>query len=99
MSSLRPSIGSTRARGMLIKASDGVIEGNFVEKSNYDGISLYPEYEWLEGGCARNVVIRNNKLRDNGGGIVVSGKSGAGKALPPEAHAGVKLENNDIVNR
>lgn len=92
-------IGSTRARGMLIKASDGVIEGNFVEKSNYDGISLYPEYEWLEGGCARNVVIRNNKLRDNGGGIVVSGKSGAGKALPPEAHAGVKLENNDIVNR
>ncbi len=89
-------LGSTRARAMLIKASDGVIENNFIERSHYDAISIYPEYEWLEGGCSRNVTIRGNTLRNNGGGIAVGGKSGSGTGLPKSAHAGIKIEGNDI---
>lgn len=87
--------GSTRARALLIKASDGLIENNDIERSHYDAISIYPEYEWLEGGCSRNVTIRNNRLRLNGGGIAIGGRSGDGKRLPPEAHPGMVLENND----
>lgn len=88
--------GSTRARAMLVKASDGIIESNVVERSHYDAISIYPEYEWLEGGCSRNVTIRNNVIRNSGGGIVVGGRSGNGTSLPKSAHSGVKIENNDI---
>ena len=89
-------LGSTRARAMLIKASDGIIENNFIERSHYDAISIYPEYEWLEGGCSRNVTIRGNVIRNSGGGISVGGKSGNGTRLPKEAHAGIVIGENDI---
>ena len=90
--------GSTRARAMLIKASNGLIENNTVERSNYDAISIYPEYYWLEGGCSRNVTIRGNTLRNNGGGIYIGGTSGNGTRLPPDAHGGMVLENNTIID-
>ena len=88
--------GSTRARAMIIKASDGIIENNFIERSHYDAISLYTEYEWLEGGCARNVTIRGNVVRNSGGGIAIGGRSGDGTKLPPEAHPGIVVKDNDI---
>ena len=90
--------GSTRARAMLIKATNSLIENNTVERSNYDAISIYPEYYWLEGGCSRNVTIRGNTLRNNGGGIYIGGTSGNGTRLPPEAHGGMVLENNTIID-
>ena len=92
------TFGSTRARAMLIKASNGLIENNTVERSYYDAISIYPEYYWLEGGCARNVTIRGNTLRNNGGGIYIGGTSGNGTRLPPDAHSGMVLENNTIID-
>ena len=82
--------------GKIVKASNGVIENNVVERSHYDAISIYPEYEWLEGGCSRNVTIRGNVIRKCGGGISVGGKSGNGTRLPKEAHAGVVIGENDI---
>ena len=92
------TFGSTRARAMLIKASNGLIENNTIERSYYDAISIYPEYYWLEGGCSRNVTIRGNTLRNNGGGIHIGGTSGNGTRLPPDAHSGMALENNTIID-
>lgn len=92
------TFGSTRARAMLIKASNGLIENNTIERSYYDAISIYPEYCWLEGGCSRNVTIRGNTLRNNGGGIYIGGSSGNGTRLPPDAHGGMVLENNTIID-
>jgi len=58
--------GSTRARGLLIKASDGLIAGNVIEKANGAAICVTPEFAWLEGGCSTNLVIRDNVIRGNG---------------------------------
>ena len=91
--------GSTRARGLLIKASDGLIENNVIEKACGSGIAISPEFCWLEGGSSRNLTIRGNVLRGNGGGIFIGGTSGAGRPLGPEAHEGIRLENNEIIGR
>lgn len=86
--------GSTRARGLLIKASDGLIASNLIEKVTGSAIAVHPEFDWLEGGCSRNLIIRDNRLRGNGGGIYVGGTAGNGRRLGAEAHRGIVLENN-----
>ncbi len=70
-----------RARGMLIKASDGVIRHNDVHGSTMGGILLGPEIGvWNESGFVRNVEVHENVIREVasrhpsaplGGGIAV----------------------------
>lgn len=58
-----------RARGIQIKAGDGVIENNVVEDVNFAGITLGPELSiWLGSDYVRNVVVRNNTIRGTGRG-------------------------------
>ena len=52
-----------RARGMLLKADRGVVEGNTVEGSTMGGIVVTPEFWWNEAGYSRNVTIRGNTIR------------------------------------
>ncbi len=61
-------IGDTRSRGMLLKASDGLVRGNIVRGCGMAGISIGPEYWWHEAGYCRNVLVENNTLIDNGKG-------------------------------
>lgn len=59
------TIRNNRARGMLIKASNGLIENCTIEGSSMGGIIIAPEMEyWNESDYARNVVVRNNVLRN-----------------------------------
>jgi len=71
--------GSTRARGLLIKASDGLIASNVIEKACGSPISVTPEFAWLEGGCSTNLVIRDNVIRANGGGVHLYDRRALGK--------------------
>ena len=57
-------VGHTRARGILIKASNGIIENNTIEGTQLAAISLSPEFNWLEAGCSNNIVVRNNSIRN-----------------------------------
>jgi hypothetical protein len=57
-------MGYTRARGILIKSSDGVISGNEVINCELSGIILAPELFWMEAGFSRNVLIENNTIKD-----------------------------------
>ena len=57
-------VGFTRARGILVKASNGVIEHNLVEGCELAGIVLAPEISWMEAGYSRNVKIEGNLVRD-----------------------------------
>jgi hypothetical protein len=52
-----------RARGMLLKADDGLVEDNTIDGSTMGGIVLSPEFGWNEASYSRNVVIRNNVIR------------------------------------
>ncbi|MBO4953697.1 MAG: S-layer homology domain-containing protein, partial [Clostridia bacterium] len=58
--------GNIRSRGILIKGSDGVVEGNTIYNTGSAGILLAPEFNWMEAGFVRNVVVRNNTLIQNG---------------------------------
>ncbi len=49
-----------RPRGILIKGSDGLIEGNTIRNCAAAGIVLMPEFDWLEMDYVRNVTVRNN---------------------------------------
>ena len=55
-----------RARGILIKADDGLIEGNEVDGSTIAGLVISPEYYWNEAGYSRSVIVRNNVFRHCG---------------------------------
>lgn len=61
------TIRNHRARGILIKASDGLITNNHIDGSGVAGIVLSPEpWPWMESGAASNVLIRGNWLKNCG---------------------------------
>ena len=51
-----------RARGILLKARDGLVENNRVDGSSIAGIVLAPELWWGEADYSRNVTIRGNTI-------------------------------------
>lgn len=54
-----------RSRGILIKASDGVITGNTLEENWMSSVLISPEAWWLESGSSDHVVVRNNTFIRN----------------------------------
>lgn len=90
------TMGHNRARGLLIKASDGLIESNVLERVECHAMQMSPEYEWMEGGCSKNLVIRGNTMTDNGGGVLLAGNNGARKKLPTNAHRNIVIKGNRI---
>ena len=55
-----------RARGMLLKADDGLVENNRIDGSTIAGIVLAPELWWNEACYSRNVTLRGNAVRHVG---------------------------------
>ena len=93
---------NNRARGMLLTASDGLVEGNTVDGSTMAGIALCPELYWMQSDFARNVVIRGNTVRNTGyamlgpwsgqlGGILVTAEIESGRP-----QRGITIEGNRI---
>ena len=90
---VRSHFGSTRARGLLIKASDGIIASNVIEKAVGTGLAIYPEFKWLEGGCSRNIDIIDNEIRLCGGEYYIGGTALNGTQLGLKAHPGVMVRS------
>ena len=67
-----------RPRGALIKASNGVVEGNHFYNIGTAGVQIRPEFDWLESGYSHNVVVRGNTFERCGGpataAVMVSGQ-------------------------
>lgn len=61
---LRDTVGGNRSRGILLKSSDGVVDGCVVRNTAMSGIALAPEFYWMEAGCPSNVIIRNNTIEN-----------------------------------
>ncbi len=53
-----------RARGMILKADNGLVEANTIDGSTMGGIVLMPEFWWNESGLNHNVIIRGNTIRN-----------------------------------
>jgi len=90
------TMGRNRARGLLVKASGGLVESNLIERVECEAVHSCPEYEFMEGGCSRNLVVRGNVMVGNGGGVLVSGTNGRHKPLPLGAHSDIEIVDNVI---
>jgi hypothetical protein len=100
------TIGYKRARGILVKAEDGLIEGNTIEWNGMAGILLTPELYWMEAGFSRRVRIINNTLRycgfnpSNAGttqaGVITVSAEGAREFAPAGGHLGIEISGNRI---
>ena len=91
---LNCTMGHNRARGLLIKASDGVMENNLLEGVEGWAVQISQEYEWMEGGCSRNLSVRGNTIRRNGAGVYVGGNNCRRKQLPADAHLNIAIAGN-----
>ena len=101
-------IRGTRARGVLVKASAGVIEGNTIEDVALAGVVLCPETRfWHEADYSADVAIRGNTLRrintgaPNPGSIQAAAinvvAEGDGKRPGPAGgHRGIAVEGNRV---
>ena len=71
------TIRNNRARGILVKGDNGLIENNLIDGSTMSGISIGPEYYWNEAGYCRNVMVRGNTIRNTNYATNNFGRNGA----------------------
>ncbi len=100
-------VGHNRSRAILIKASDGIIQGNTIEGSGMSGIAIAPEFYWMEAGCSSNVEIANNTIRNcmfdanmdwtsQAGALVVVAQAPNGKLAPAGTFQNIHIHGNTI---
>ena len=61
---LNNTVMNHRARGMNLKADNGIVQGNTVSGSTMAGIRVGPEFYWSESSYPHNLVIRGNTIRN-----------------------------------
>ena len=99
-------IGNKRARGILVKAENGLIEGNTIEHNHMSAIALAPELYWMEAGFSRSVQIINNKINHCGlnpsnwnttqAGVITVSAEGDNGFAPAGGHLNIKIVGNRI---
>lgn len=91
--------GFNRSRGILVKASNGLIRGNLLDSCRGESIKLAPEYWWLEAGSSVGVVIRDNVIRNcRSRGISVYSSGARGQIAPAGAHRNITITGNRVEN-
>jgi len=56
------TVGHNRSRGILLKGSDGIVDGNSIVDCEGSGIVITPQFFWMEAGFSNNVEISNNTI-------------------------------------
>ncbi len=91
------TIGPNRSRGILVKASNGVISGNKLVANRGEAIKLAPEYAWLEAGSGSNITISENVISECfSAAIAVYAAGGNGETAPAGAHKNITISGNSI---
>jgi len=89
--------GPNRSRGILVKASNGIITGNTCVGNWGQAIKCSPEYSWLEAGSGNNLVISNNVISGcHDVAIAVYANGGNGSTSPIGAHNNIQIIGNQI---
>jgi hypothetical protein len=99
-------IGHNRSRGMVIKASDGIISHNEVTGTAMSGIVVSPEFNWMEAGCSENLEISHNTIRNCmfqqtnrkmcPGALAVVGLNGLWEVSPAGVFSNISIHDNLI---
>lgn len=103
------TVKNNRARGMLIKADNGIIEDNTVDGSSMEGIVVAPELNWNEAGCSCNLLIEGNTIENVGdancgpaymaGAISIVAAPQVGNfCVGSIGHNGIVIVNNRLVD-
>lgn len=98
------TIANHRARGMLIKASDGVIINNTIVNSSMGGIIVTPELYWREADFAHNLLLANNTIIGVGralqgyGGIALGAVDPDNKLAAGPGHGNITIANNTLID-
>lgn len=85
-------LGPNRARGLMLNASEGLVEGCTMDRTEAEGTRVASSYPWMEGGCTRDLVFRNNTYI--GTRIYIGANLGPGRMLPAKSHKNITIENN-----
>jgi hypothetical protein len=89
--------GPNRSRGILVKASDGIITGNTLVGNWGQAIKCSPEYSWLEAGSGNNILISDNVISGcHDVAIAVYANGGNGAISPLGAHDNIQITGNQI---
>ena len=102
-------LGYTRARGILLKASDGIVENNEVIGCELGGIVLAPELSWMEATFSWNVRIENNTITDcmfanssygieQAAPLCVVAINADNEVVPPGGFRNIEIRHNKIIN-
>ncbi len=91
------TFGFNRSRGIVIRASDGIVRGNTLEGVVMTAIMVAPEYFWLGSGTGNNVTVTGNTIRNClKEGIAVYSTVGKGGIAPAGAHNNIVITDNSI---
>lgn len=89
--------GPNRSRGILVKASHGIITGNTLVDNWIQAIKCSPEYNWLEAGSGNDIEISNNVITGcHTTAINVYAEAGDGSIPKAGAHDDIRIFNNQI---
>ena len=91
----RCRFGRNRALGIRLRASHGTVAENVLDRSEGSGLFVGPEYEWLEGGLAEDVLIESNAFV--GVGLTIGGAAAHRKRLPRTAFRNVVERDNEFL--
>lgn len=96
------TVKNIRARGILFQSRGALIENNTFDTNTGTGILIDTATGWMESIGTRDVIIRNNIIKNNGygdgtykntSGIAILTES---KKMTPGVHKNLVIENNQI---
>ena len=101
------TVGYNRARGILVKASNGTIKNNYVRGCMLAGVVLAPEFYWMEAGCSSNVEISNNLIskcqfeasnwgKNQAGALTVTSLNGSKAITAAGGFSNISIHDNTI---
>lgn len=97
-----------RARALMLKTSDCLIEGNKIFHAQMSGVSFSVEKYWMEGDYGSNIIVRDNVFLDCGfnyrsptkataGLINFVGMGDKNQYAPVGQYKNILIENNYIL--
>lgn len=98
------TISNHRARGMLLKAPNGMVRNNAITNSSLGGIIITPELYWREAGWSHNLTVEGNTvtLTSSGmqsyGGIALGGVAPGNVLGSGVGHSGIRIVGNTLID-
>jgi len=89
--------GPNRARALILNSSYGVVENCIFDRTEGQAVRASSSYPWLEGGCAREVTVKDCVFYD--ANCYFGANIGPGRMLPENSHRDIAIRDNVFAGR